>query len=162
MESHNNLRRNFEVNLRERDTDFARIKELEDVLDTRQSELDALYGKVDDYSAENGALRGQLSTNTRELTRNNVDENRRTTELQRQVKDKTGEVERLRSRLHEVEKQNADQDLQLIALKKGLEAKIEDFYQLNIALDAKQQELNMVRTLLLPSPAGILLTSGFL
>jgi chromosome segregation ATPase len=119
-------------------------------LDTRQSELEALQAQVDDYSAQIGTLRSQLLTNTRSLERKDADGNRRIAELERQVNDKTGEVERLRSRMRMVENQNADQDLQLVSLKKDLEAKTEDFFQLNIALDAKQQELNMVRPVSLP------------
>jgi predicted nuclease with TOPRIM domain len=103
--------------MRERDQDFDRIQELEDALDTRQSELEALQAEVDDYSAE---------------------KNRRIAELEWQVNDKTGEVERLRSRMRMVENQNAGQDLQLVSLKKELKAKTEDFFQRNVGRDAKQ------------------------
>lgn len=144
MESHDSLKRNFEVNMRERDTDFNRIKELEDTLDTRQSELEELQAKMDDCSEEIGALRSRLA-------RKDTDGNRRVAELERQVKDKASEVERLRSRVREIEKQNADQDLEFVALKKELHAKAEASYQLNIALEAKQQELNMVCALPLSS-----------
>ena len=148
MESHDNLKRKFEVNMRERDTDCDRIKELEDTLDTRQSELEALQAKMDDCLAEIGRLRSHLST----LTQKDADGNRRIAELRQQIKDKTSEVERLRSRVREIEKQNAGRDLDLVSLKKELKARKEDFYLLEIALDAKQEELNMVRALLLSSP----------
>ena len=143
MESHDNLKRKFGVNMRERDTDCDRIKELEDTLDTRQAELEALQAKMDDYSAEVEEHRRQRSL----LTQKDTDGNRRTVELERQIKDKTSEVERLRSRVRDVEKQNAVRDLDLVSLKKELKARAEDFHQLEIALDAKQQELNMVRAL---------------
>lgn len=144
MESHNTLMRKFEVNMRERDTDFNRIKDLEDTLDTRQSEFKSLQAKVDDGKAEIVALRSQLA-------RKDADGNRRTAELEQQMEDKTSEVERLRSRVREIAKQNADQDLKVVSLKKELETRTEDLNQLDIALEAKQQELNMVGALLLSS-----------
>ncbi len=141
MESHNTLKRKFEANMRERDMDFNRIRELEDTLDTRQSEFESLQAKIDDGEEEIVALRNQLA-------QQDADENRRTTELERQVKDKTSEVERLRSRVREIAKQNADQDLKVLSLTKELETRTVDLNQLDIALEAKQQELNMVRALL--------------
>lgn len=127
--------------MRERDMDFNRIRELEDTLDTRQSEFESLQAKIDDGEEEIVALRNQLA-------QQDADENRRTTELERQVKDKTSEVERLRSRVREIAKQNADQDLKVLSLTKELETRTVDLNQLDIALEAKQQELNMVRALL--------------
>jgi chromosome segregation ATPase len=144
MESHDTLKRKFEANMRERDVDFNRIKELEDTLDTQQSELETLQANMDDRLVEIGALRGQLA-------RKDADGNRRTAELERQVKDKTSEVERLRSRVREIVQQNADQDLKVVSLKKESENQTEVLTQLNIALEAKQQELEMVRALLLSS-----------
>ena len=108
--------------MRERDAEWDKIKQLEDTLDTRESELQALQAKVDHYSAEIGALR----------------------------KHKTGEVEPLRLRLREMERQNANQDLRLASLKKEVEAQGEDYGQLNIAFAAKQQELDMARSPVLP------------
>lgn len=148
MESHNTLKRKFEANMRERDTDFNRIRELEDTLDTRQSEFESLQAKMEDGEAEIVALHSQLA-------RKDADGNRRTAELERQLKDqlkdKTSEVERLRSRVREIAKQNADQDLKVVSLTKELETRTMDLHQLDIALEAKQQELNMVRVLLLYS-----------
>ena len=144
MESHDTLKRKFEVNMRERDTDFNRIKELEDTLDTQQSEFKSLQAKMDDGKAEIVALRSQLA-------RKDADGSRRTAELEQQMEDKTSEVERLRSRVREIAKQNADQDLKVVSLKKELETRTEDLNQLDIALEAKQQELNMVGALLLSS-----------
>jgi len=131
--------------MRERDTECNRIKELEDTLDIRQSELEALQANVHNRSEEIGRLRSQLS----KLTRKDADGNRHIDELERQVRDKTGEVERLRFRVREIENQNAGQDLELVSLKKKLDAQAEEIYQFDIALNAKQQELNMVSALLL-------------
>lgn len=144
MESHNTLKRKFEANMRERDTDFNRIRELEDTLDTRQLEFESLQAKMEDGEAEIVALHSQLA-------RKDADGNRRTAELERQLKDKTSEVERLRSRVREIAKQNADQDLKVVSLTKELETRTMDLHQLDIALEAKQQELNMVRVFLLYS-----------
>jgi hypothetical protein len=112
-------------------------------LDTRQSELEALQAQVDDYSAQIGTLRSQLLTNTRSLERKGADGNRRIAEIERQVNDKTGKVERLHSQIRMVKNRNAGQDLQPVPPKKELKPKTEDFFQLNVGLDAKQQKLNM-------------------
>jgi chromosome segregation ATPase len=144
MESHNTLKRKFEANMRERDTDFNRIKELEDTWEIRQSEFESLQAKMDDGEGEIVALRSQLA-------RKDADWNRQTAELERQVKDKSSEVERLRSRVREIAKQNANQDFKVLSLKKELDTRTEDLNQLDIALEAKQQELNMVCALLLSS-----------
>src|SRR5260370_28079505 len=55
-------------------------------------------------------------------------------------------------------RQNANQDLRLASLKKEVEAQGEDYGQLNIAFAAKQQELDMARSPVLPTDA--LLTSS--
>lgn len=148
MESHDNLRQKLQMNIRERETDCDRIKDLEDTLDTRESELEALQTKMDDCEAEIGTLRSQL-------THKDTDGDRRIVELERQINDKTNEVERLRTRVRETKKENALLDLDLVSLKNALTAREEDCHQLNIALDAKQQELNMVRALLLSSRCAI-------
>lgn len=54
------------------------------------------------------------------------------------------EVERLRRQVHELQQESADKEVKLVQVTKQRSQDKEDLQGLNIALDAKQQELELV------------------
>ena len=56
----------------------------------------------------------------------------------------TAEVERLRRQVHELQQESADKEVKLVQLAKQRAQDKEDLNGLNIALDSKQQELELV------------------
>ena len=55
------------------------------------------------------------------------------------------ELEKLRSKIHVMNQRSADQDVKILQLERQHEQDLEDKIGLNIALDSKQQELDLVR-----------------
>lgn len=55
------------------------------------------------------------------------------------------EIERLRRQVHELQQESADKDMKLVQSAKQRAQDKEDMQGLNIALDSKQQELELVR-----------------
>lgn len=56
-----------------------------------------------------------------------------------------GEVERLRRQVHELQQESADKEVKMTQMAKQRAQDKEDLQGLNIALDSKQQELELVR-----------------
>lgn len=56
------------------------------------------------------------------------------------------EVERLRRQVHELQQESADKEVKIVQLTKQKSQDKEDVQGLNIALDSKQQELELVST----------------
>jgi chromosome segregation ATPase len=54
------------------------------------------------------------------------------------------EVERLRRQVHELQQESADKEVEIVQLTKQRSQDKEDMQGLNIALDSKQQELELV------------------
>jgi len=67
----------------------------------------------------------------------------------RTLKDRVGalkdEVERLRRQVHELQQESADKEVKMLQVTKQRAQDKEDLQGLNIALDSKQQELELVR-----------------
>ena len=67
----------------------------------------------------------------------------------RTAKDRVGalkdEVERLRRQVHELQQESADKEVKMLQVTKQRAQDKEDLQGLNIALDSKQQELELVR-----------------
>ena len=65
------------------------------------------------------------------------------------VQDRTGtlesDLEKLRRQIHDLQHESADKDMRIIQLMKHRTQDKDDMDNLNIALDSKQQELEMVR-----------------
>lgn len=61
------------------------------------------------------------------------------------------EVERLRRHVHELQQESADKEVKLVQVTKQRSQDREDLQGLNIALDAKQQELELVGTIYVTS-----------
>lgn len=55
------------------------------------------------------------------------------------------EVERLRRQVHELQQESADKEVKIVQITKQRTQDKEDLQGLNIALDSKQQELELVR-----------------
>lgn len=56
----------------------------------------------------------------------------------------TTEIEKLRRQVHELQQESADKEMKLVQLQKQRAQDKEDMNGLNIALDSKQQELELV------------------
>jgi hypothetical protein len=54
------------------------------------------------------------------------------------------EIERLRRQVHELQQESADKEVKIVQITKQREKDKEDLQGLNIALDSKQQELELV------------------
>lgn len=61
------------------------------------------------------------------------------------VKGLEGEVEKLRKQVTTLHAESADKEMKIVQIKKDNNRIAEDNSQLNIALDSKQQELELVR-----------------
>jgi chromosome segregation ATPase len=64
--------------------------------------------------------------------------------LEEQVSVLKDEVERLRRQVHELQQESADKEVKIVQLTKQRSQDKEDMQGLNIALDSKQQELELV------------------
>jgi len=62
------------------------------------------------------------------------------------------ETERLKRHVHDMQQESADKEIKIVQLTKQHGQDKEDIQGLNIALDAKQQELELVRVSVLSSP----------
>jgi chromosome segregation ATPase len=56
------------------------------------------------------------------------------------------EVERLRRHVHSLQQESADKEVKIVHLEKQKSVAAQDMMGLNIALDSKQQELELVRS----------------
>ena len=73
--------------------------------------------------------------------------------LKDKVESLTTELERLRRQVHDLQQESADKEVKLVQLQKQRAQDKEDMNGLNIALDSKQQELELVRRHLATSNA---------
>lgn len=157
---------------RERQAAAENITHLEKLLEERDAELDTFTKKLSSKEEEIDSLRDELSSLRREHARlasehdraissvggreadarKQVEEALRSqTEAQMEAKslqDRVDtlqeEVEKLRRQVHELKKQSADQDVKFVQMQRQHEQDKEDKLGLNIALDSKQQELELV------------------
>ncbi|KAI6005371.1 hypothetical protein EDC04DRAFT_1007258 [Pisolithus marmoratus] len=139
----------------------------------RDTEITSLSEKVLQSATEAEELREQLSSLQREQAR--ISENRkrevedalaRENQAQEQLEDAlkekaksdimlgsskervnslTDEVARLRNQVHQLQQESADKEVKILQLTKQHQQDKEDINGLNIALDSKQQELELVK-----------------
>ncbi|KAH7927195.1 hypothetical protein BV22DRAFT_297659 [Leucogyrophana mollusca] len=153
----------------ERQFALENVSRLEANVKTRDTEIDSLSARVRAREAEAETLREELSTLRREYTRLLGDHEREVQDLQTHSADTQaqlevlltekaqsdvkqervgaleGELERLRRQVHELQQASADKEVVIVQLKKRSARDKEDLSGLNIALDSKQQELELVK-----------------
>ncbi|KAI5118622.1 hypothetical protein M0805_006990 [Coniferiporia weirii] len=146
---------------------------LEQSLQERDADLHAYSLKVSTKEQEIDALRDELSSLRREHTRLQSEQVRSLSDLdareanirkqfeesiraqteaqmeagglKERVETLQGEVEKLRRQVHDLKQQSADQDVKLLQMERQHEQDNEDKLGLNIALDSKQQELELLK-----------------
>ncbi|KAH7910563.1 hypothetical protein BJ138DRAFT_1113986 [Hygrophoropsis aurantiaca] len=157
----------------ERQFALENVSRLESNIKERDAEIQSLSSRVRSREAEAEALREELSTLRREYTRL-LNEHEREVEdarsqstsahsqledllkekaqsdmslgsSQEQVHALKEEVERLRRQVHELQQASADKEVVIMQLTKRSVRDREDLSGLNIALDSKQQELELVK-----------------
>ena len=95
---------------------------------------------LQDVIAREVEARAAMEAMVREKAENDV----QSASLKERVTALTAEVERLRRQVHELQQESADKEVKLVGLEKQRKLDKEDIEGLNIALDSKQQELEMV------------------
>lgn len=148
-----------------RDNEIAQYSEK---LHAQEIESQNLRAELEDLTQEHLHLiheGSQASTHATgsetEARRQNQDLAREKTEVESQLKSTKermdslkNEMDRLRKHVHELQQESADKEVKMTQMTKQHAQAKEDIHGLNIALDAKQQELELVRRFL------ILLKSG--
>ena len=95
---------------------------------------------LQDVVAREVEARAAMEAMVREKAENEV----QGASLKERVSALTAEVERLRRQVHELQQESADKEVKLVQLQKQRSQDKEDINGLNIALDSKQQELELV------------------
>jgi chromosome segregation ATPase len=151
------------------------VSRLEELLRTRDRDLEEAQSRIVDREQEAEHLREQMNKMKREHGRSTDEQGRHFDEIaQREkaariemetaVKQKaedevalgsikgrmatlTDEVGRLKKQVHDLQQESADKEVKLLQLNKARAQDKEDREGLNIALDSKQQELELVGAL---------------
>lgn len=163
----------LEARVSERDTDAASLsshagqleRENEVLRDTigrlekdRGREVDEQSRELSELAARESESRRQLESVVSEKAESEILVN----SLQNRVSSFEEEVGRLRRQVHELQQESAAKEVTVAQLNKWRDQDKEDIKGLNIALDSKQQELELVRPFSLHSdPFGTLLTTLF-
>lgn len=149
------------------------VTRLEERIQMRDDEIFSLSEQVRRSTSEADELQGELSSLKREQTRNSDNQKREVEDalsrekqareqleeaLQEKAKSDimlgsskervdslTDEVARLRSQVHQLQQESADKEVKVLQLTKQHAQDKEDINGLNIALDSKQQELELVK-----------------
>jgi chromosome segregation ATPase len=178
MQSHSDLQRKLEAAEHEHAFALENSERLQSALQQRNEEITSLEDTRQLYHTELETLRSRLSSLDKEHTRTLSERARHVEELERQLAVHTErstqlmndtaerdvylasleekaerrgeECDRMRRRMHELESESAAREVKLVELERDSERVREDNMNLNIALDSKQQELELVRQCHLP------------
>ncbi|KAJ7153555.1 hypothetical protein C8R43DRAFT_1106769 [Mycena crocata] len=129
----------LEENIRRRDAETAEYSQR---TLQREAETEALREQLSRIKREHaGALEAALAAQTAEAEQ----QNRAAKERVGDLKD---EIERLRRQIHELQQESADKEVKIVQITKQRAQDKQDLQGLNIALDSKQQELELSTQLL--------------
>lgn len=95
---------------------------------------------LQEMAGQEGEARMQLELLVKDKAQADVE----TSTLKERAGVLTEEVERLRRKVHELQQESADKEVKLVQVTKQRAQDKEDMQGLNIALDSKQQELELV------------------
>ncbi|TCD68974.1 hypothetical protein EIP91_009196 [Steccherinum ochraceum] len=142
----------FTKRFRERDEEVERIRD--EMLKSKRDHsriVDEQSRRLSDVVAREVESRAHMESVVREKAESDVV----LSTLQERVAALTEEVERLRRQVHELQQESADKDMKLAQAAKQRAQDKEDLQGLNIALDSKQQELELLkRRVSLPAARG--------
>ena len=161
----------LEENLSRRDQELAeysiRVVQREAEIETLREELSGLRrGQSHEFDEKN--RKAQQAVEEAAEARALLDESVRI-KAELEVENKTNkdrvnglkeEVDRLRRQVHSLQQDSADKEVKIVQMTKQLAQKEEDNTGLNIALDSKQQELELVRSM--NCSAVAVMTNGML
>ncbi|KAI0777810.1 hypothetical protein BD413DRAFT_467197 [Trametes elegans] len=146
----------LETRLREREAELAELtkkrSEQENDAETAQSEIAKMKREharivndqsrtLQDVVAREVEARAAMESMVREKAETDVQLN----SLKERATALTAEVERLRRQVHELQQESADKEMKMMQLSKQRAQDKEDLNGLNIALDSKQQELELLK-----------------
>jgi chromosome segregation ATPase len=147
----------LEDDIRRRDNEVAQYNEK---LHAQQLETQNLRAELEDLTQEHSRL---IDEQSQALTHATGSETEARKQIQDLVRQKTecenqlnstkermdslkNEMDRLRKHVHELQQESADKEVKMTQMTKQHAQDKEDIQGLNIALDAKQQELELVRS----------------
>ncbi|KAJ7270754.1 hypothetical protein B0H12DRAFT_1320206 [Mycena haematopus] len=126
----------LEENIRRRDTETAEYSQR---TLQREAETEALREQISRMKREHASA---LEANAAERTADAEKQARAAKERAGDLKD---EIERLRRQVHELQQESANKEVKLVQITKQRAQDKEDLQGLNIALDSKQQELELLK-----------------
>lgn len=150
----------LEENIRQRDAEIvdfsARVVEREITAEQLREEMATLrreHAHLLDEQArvvkDSAGVEDGVRREMEEMVRARAEADVLTGTLKERVAALKEEMERLRRQVHELQQESADKEMSLVQLAKQRAQDKADMDGLNIALDSKQQELELVRLLLL-------------
>ncbi|KAF7325920.1 hypothetical protein MKEN_00442800 [Mycena kentingensis (nom. inval.)] len=125
------------------------VARLEENIRKRDAEVAAYSERILQKEAEMETLREQLSRAKREhaaaLAEQSAEAEQEARAALDRIGDLKGEMERLRRQVHQLQQESADKEVKIVQLNKQHGLDKEDISGLNIALDSKQQELELMK-----------------
>lgn len=145
------------------------ISRLEELLRQRDAEIEEAQSRLVDREQEAEDLRAQVNkmkraadeqgqrleeivqreqaarTDMEDAARQKAEDEMELSSIKDNVATLTAEVDRFRKQVHDLQQESADKEVKLLQLNKARAQDKEDKDGLNIALDSKQQELELVR-----------------
>ncbi|KAF8227322.1 hypothetical protein L208DRAFT_1405732 [Tricholoma matsutake] len=132
----------YSQRIAERETETERLQEEIGNLRRESSHvLDEQSRAVQEVSLREGEARSQMEALIRQKAGTDVEINT----LKDKVTALKDEVERLRRQVHELQQESADKEVNIVQLTKQRAKDKEDLQGINIALDSKQQELELLK-----------------
>ena len=99
---------------------------------------------VDQQTRKLEEINGVANDTREQMVRTKADADMTVGTLKERTSALEEEVDRLRRQVHELQQESADKEVKLVQLTKQRSQDKEDMHGLNIALDSKQQELELV------------------
>ncbi|KAJ6463408.1 hypothetical protein C8R45DRAFT_911574 [Mycena sanguinolenta] len=129
------------------------VSRLEENIRRRDAETAEYSQRTLQREAETEALREQISRLKREhasaleavAAAQTADAEKQARTAKERAGDLKAEIERLRRQVHELQQESADKEVKLVQITKQRAQDKEDLQGLNIALDSKQQELELLK-----------------
>ncbi|KAF7297130.1 hypothetical protein MIND_00945900 [Mycena indigotica] len=129
------------------------IARLEENIRRRDAEVSTYSQRILEREAEIEALQEQLSRTKREhataldaaLSEKTVEAENQARDYLDRISDLKGEMERLRRQIHQLQQESADKEVKIVQLNKQHVQDKDDIQGYNIALDSKQQELELIK-----------------
>ncbi|KAJ6630157.1 hypothetical protein B0H10DRAFT_2208272 [Mycena sp. CBHHK59/15] len=129
----------LEENIRRRDAEAAEYSQRNL---QREAEAEALREQISKMKREHS---GTLEAALQEAAGKNTEMDLLARNSEERVSDLKDEIERLRRQIHELQQESADKEVKIVQITKQRVQDKQDLQGLNIALDSKQQELELLK-----------------